>query len=99
MTDSTKQNTAKQAPAVEGANNSMQQKAAADAAPAEKRLHDLAPEIRKQWTTFSNEDLAGVKGQDDLTAKVEKTYALLHDDAKKQVQTWAQGRQSLLPRH
>lgn len=93
MTDSTKQNTAKQAPAVEGANTSTQQKAAADAAPAEKRLHDLAPEIRKQWTKFSDEDLAGVKGQDDLTAKVEKTYALSHDDAKKQVQTWAQGRQ------
>lgn len=93
MIDSTKQNTDKQVPAAEGANNSMQQKAAADATPAETRLHDLAPEIRKQWTKFSDEDLAGVKGQDELTAKVEKTYALSHDDAKKQVQTWAQGRQ------
>ena len=61
MTDSTKQNTAKQAPAVEGANTSMQQKAAADAAPAEKRLHDLAPEIRKQWTKFIEMRLQKVK--------------------------------------
>lgn len=93
MTDSTKQNTAKQAPAVEAANNPAQPQAAVGAAPAEKQLHGLAPEIRKQWTKFSDEDLVGVTGQDELTAKVEKTYALSRDEAKKQVQTWAQGRQ------
>lgn len=56
-------------------------------------LHALTPEIRKQWSKFSDADLAGVKSQDDLTSKVEKTYAMSHDDAKKQVQGWAQGRQ------
>jgi hypothetical protein len=71
---------------------SAQPKAAA-AAPIQVKLHDLAPEIRKQWSKFTDSDLAGVKSQDDLTKKVEMTYALSHDDAKKQVQTWAQGRQ------
>jgi hypothetical protein len=66
---------------------------AADAAPIQVKLHDLAPEIRKQWSKFTDGDLAGVKSQDDLTKKVEMTYAISHDDAKKQVQTWAQGRQ------
>ena len=72
--------------------NSAQPKAA-EAVPAGAKLHDMAPEIRRQWSKFTDADLVGVKGQDDLTAKVEKTYALSHAAAKKQVQTWAQGRQ------
>lgn len=62
-------------------------------APAEGKMHALSPEIRKQWSKFTDSDLEGVKNQDDLTAKVEKTYALSHADAQKQVQSWAQGRQ------
>lgn len=66
---------------------------AADGGSDTARLHNLAPEIRKQWTKFTDADLAGVMSQDDLTVKVEKAYAIPHDDAKKQVQVWAQGRQ------
>ncbi len=62
-------------------------------ATAEGKMHALTPEIRKEWSKFSDSDLMGVKSQDDLTAKVEKTYALSHADAQKQVQSWAQGRQ------
>lgn len=65
----------------------------AAAAPAGGKMHALSSEIRKQWTKFTDSDLAGVKGQADLTAKVEKTYAIPHAEAKKQVQAWAQGRQ------
>ena len=60
---------------------------------AEGQVHALTPEIRKQWSKFTDGDLAGVKGRDDLTAKVEMKYAISHDEAKKQVQAWAQGRQ------
>lgn len=66
---------------------------AADGGSNAARLHNLVPEIRKQWTKLTDADLAGVMSQDDLTAKVEKTYAIPHDEAKKQVQVWAQGRQ------
>lgn len=55
--------------------------------------HALVPEMRKQWSKFTDGDLAEVKGQDDLTAKVETKYAISHDEAKKQVEAWAQGRQ------
>jgi len=79
----------KQAPA---ATPVSAQSKAAGATPIQAKLHDLAPEMRKQWTKFSDSDLAGVKSQDDLTKKVEMAYAISHDEAKKQVQTWAQGR-------
>ncbi len=61
-------------------------------APSKSDLHPLSAAMQEKWSKLSDSDLNGVKSQQELAAIVETRYGIAADQAKTQVQAWAQGR-------
>jgi len=52
---------------------------------------DLKGKARVNWAKLTDDDLARIRGnREQLEAAVQKRYGLAKEDARKQVDTWAQ---------
>lgn len=49
-------------------------------------------DLRARWGTFSERELAAIKGRGDLVRKVQSKYGLDRQQAQTNVDVWAAGR-------
>jgi hypothetical protein len=52
----------------------------------------LAKDVQAKWDKISEQDAGGMNSTSDLMNKVQTTYGLNAEQAKSQVDTWANGR-------
>jgi hypothetical protein len=52
----------------------------------------LAKDVHAKWDKISEQEASGMKSTSDLTTQVQSKYSLNADQAKSQVDTWANGR-------
>jgi uncharacterized protein YjbJ (UPF0337 family) len=52
----------------------------------------IVEEIQAKWGKFSDQDLAALKGRDDLVSQVKSRYDLDQGQAQKDVDTFLNGR-------
>ena len=55
--------------------------------------HPLTADMRRRWGNFADADLKNVKTRADLSTAVQSKYGITAEQAAKQVQDWAVGRQ------
>ena len=59
---------------------------------AEQRPWISVSDLRARWVTFSERELAAIKGRSDLVRKVQSKYGLDRQQAQTNVDVWAAGR-------
>jgi hypothetical protein len=52
----------------------------------------VAKDINTKWDKISEQEASGMKQSSDLVSQVQSKYSLNADEAKKQVDTWVNGR-------
>ena len=52
----------------------------------------LAKDVHSKWDKISEQEASGMKSTSDLATQVQSKYSLNAEQAKSQVDTWANGR-------
>ena len=52
----------------------------------------LAKDIHAKWEKISDQEASGMKAKSDLVSQVQAKYSLSQDQAQKDVNVWANGR-------
>jgi hypothetical protein len=52
----------------------------------------LAKDVHAKWDKISEQEASGMKSTSDLTSQVQSKYSLNPEQAKSQVDAWANGR-------
>jgi hypothetical protein len=52
----------------------------------------LAKDVHAKWDKISEQEASGMKSTNDLTSQVQTKYSLNAEQAKSQVDSWANGR-------
>ena len=71
----------------------MSQNAQATANPAPTTAPGMRNEIAQKWPKFTAAEISALKSKDDLVSGVQSKYSLDKDQAQKDVDAFAKGRQ------
>ena len=64
-----------------------------NATPAPSNTPGMREEIAQKWPKFTTQDVAALKSKEDLITEVQSKYALDRAQARRDVDTFAKGRQ------
>jgi hypothetical protein len=71
----------------------MSQNAQASVDAAQTKASGMRDEIAQKWPKFTTEEISALKSTEDLVSGVQSKYSLGKDQAQRDVDAFAQGRQ------